>query len=179
MTIPEFHPERTAEQAHRALKQSITISDRAQHCAVLWFADICQRKLYRRLGLSTMNQYAAERLGLSRSRIGDFMRLAKKLDSLPAVRKEIGAGTLGYTKAREIVWVADATNEKEWLETARKQSRRQLEKTVRQSRAAAKRRRTANPDQTELVPQPESATPAAFVPVRVSFETQSESVRAV
>ncbi len=91
MTIPEFCPDQSAGHAHRALKQSLAISDRAQHCAVLWFTDICNRKLYRQLGFSTMNQYAAERLGFSRSRIGDFMRLAKKLDSLPAVKNEIAA----------------------------------------------------------------------------------------
>ena len=40
------------------------------------------------------------------------MRLAEKLESLPAVKNELAASTLGYTKAREIVKVADPTTEK-------------------------------------------------------------------
>ena len=65
MNIPDFRPDQSAGQAHRALKQSVAIMDRAQHCAVLWFAEIWQRKLYRQLGYSSMNQYAAEELGFS------------------------------------------------------------------------------------------------------------------
>ena len=170
MNIPEFRPTRTASQAHQSLRQSLEIQDRAQHCAVLWFADICARGLYRELGFSSMNQYAAEALGFSRSRTRDFMQLAKKLDALPAIKDKLAAGELGYTVAREIVPVADAENEKQWLEVAEKQSRRQLEETVRRSKVEARRRLKANPAQGELMPTPVVEAPTAVMPVRVGFE---------
>ena len=68
--IPEFRTGQNADQAHRALKESVAILDRAQHCAVLWFGEIMQRKLYRDLGFSSMRQYAIEALGFSSTRAG-------------------------------------------------------------------------------------------------------------
>ena len=170
MNLPEYRPNFRADQAHDALSECIKIQDRAQHCAVLWFAEIYQRGLYRELGFSSMNQYAAEGLGFSHSRTGDFMRLAKKLNVLPAIKDELASGRLGYTVAREIVPVADAANEKQWLEVAEKQSRRQLVDTVRKAKAEAKRDRLANPDQRELMPVPGPRVPVAPPPVRVGFE---------
>ena len=127
MNIPEFRPACAAEKAHQSLRQSLEIQEQAQHCAVLWFAEIFQRDLYRDLGFSSMNQYAEEELGFSRSRTRDFMPLAKKLEALPAIKDKLAAGELGYTVAREILPVADAGNEVAGLEVAEKRSRRQLE----------------------------------------------------
>lgn len=178
MNLPEYRPNFQAEQAHDALSECIRIQDRARHCAVLWFAEIYQRGLYRELGFSSMNQYAAEALGFSHSRTGDFMRLTKKLDALPAIRDELASGRLGYTLAREIVPVADAANEKQWLEVAEKQSRRQLVDTVRRAKAAAKRDRLVDPNQGELIPAPRPEAPVAVVPMRVGFElTPSQYAR--
>ena len=66
MNMPDFRPGQSAGQAHQALKQSVEIMDRAQHCAVLWFAEIMKRRLYRELGYSSMYQYASEELGFPR-----------------------------------------------------------------------------------------------------------------
>ncbi len=77
MNMPEFRPARSAGEAHQSLRQSLEIQDQAQYCAVLWFAEIFQRGLYRDLGFSSMNQYAEEGLGFSHSRTRDFMQLAK------------------------------------------------------------------------------------------------------
>lgn len=139
--IPEFRPGLAADQAHLALKTSVAIMNRAQHCAVLWFAEIMRRERYRELGFSRMRAYALEELGFSPTRAGDFVRLARKLDELPAVQQEMAAGKLGDTKARVIASVADPSNEKGWLKVARSQSRRALAATVHQARAVAKRRR--------------------------------------
>ena len=79
MTTMEFQRDADAPHAHAALQSAIATLDHAEHCAVLWFADIMQRRLYRELGYSSMNQYAAAALGFSRTRTGDFIRLAGKL----------------------------------------------------------------------------------------------------
>jgi 5-methylcytosine-specific restriction endonuclease McrA len=168
--IPEFRPELDAYQAHRALKKSVEILDRAQHCVVLWFGEIMRRELYRDLGFSTMRSYAMEKLGFSPTRAGDFIRLAKRLESLPLVKELVVSGELGYTKAREISSVADPTNESEWVKVAKEQSRRELEATVRQAKKLASQQQKDNPDQGELMPRPVPVAPPAIVPVRVGFE---------
>ncbi len=168
--IPEFRPDLDADQAHIALKKSVEILDRAQHCVVLWFGEIMHRELYRDLGYSTMRSYAMEELGFSPTRAGDFIRLARKLESLPMVKEQVASGELGYTKAREISSVADPTNEKEWVKVAKEQSRRELEATVRQAKILALRQRKDNPAQRELMPRPVPAAPPAIVPMRVKFE---------
>ncbi len=168
--IPEFSPDLDADQAHIALKKSVEILDQVQHCALLWFGEIMGRKLYRDLGFSSMRSYATEGLGFSPTRAGDFIRLAKKLESLPIVKKEMATGKLGYTKAREVVSVADPTNEKEWVKVAKEQSRRELEATVRQAKKLASQQRKENPDQVELMPRPAHSVPSAVVPMRVGFE---------
>jgi 5-methylcytosine-specific restriction endonuclease McrA len=168
--IPEFQPDLDANQAHIALKKSVKILDQAQHCVVLWFGEIMRRELYRDLEFSTMRSYAMEELGFSPTRAGDFIRLARKLETLPMVKKEVATGKLGYTKAREISSVADPTNELEWVKVAKEQSRRELEATVRQAKKLASQQRKNNPDQGELMPRPVPSAPPASVPVRVGFE---------
>ena len=117
-----------------------------------------------------MRSYAMEALGFSPTRTGDFIRLARKLESLPRVKEEVATGKLGYTKARETASVAEPTNEKGWVKVAKMKSRRELEITVRQAKKLAIQKRRGNPAQGELVPRPESAAPPAAVPVRVGFE---------
>ncbi|MEN8008407.1 MAG: HNH endonuclease [Candidatus Krumholzibacteriota bacterium] len=168
MNMPEFRPGHSAGQAHQALKQSVEIMDRAQHCAVLWFGEIMKRRLFRNLGYSSMYQYASEELGFSTTRTGDFKRLAEKLEILPRVKEKVRSGELGYTKAREIVKVADPDNEKDWLKIAGRQTRRELEETVRHAKKTA--RRKSDPAQSELMPSPPRVTPPASVPVRVGFD---------
>ena len=85
MNMPEFRPGLGAGQAHQAMKQSVAIMDRAQHCAVLWFGEIMKRGLFRDLGHSSIYQYASAELGFSPTRTGDFKRLAEKLSTLPRV----------------------------------------------------------------------------------------------
>ena len=52
---------------------------RAEKNAVLWFAEINGRGLFRELGYSSIHQYAAEALGFSQSRTYQFLRLAESV----------------------------------------------------------------------------------------------------
>jgi len=76
MRLPEFCPDQTAKTAHSRLRESLRIAERAEHCALLWFAEILRRKLYDELGYGTMRAYALEELGFSSAKAGDFRRLA-------------------------------------------------------------------------------------------------------
>ena len=69
--------------AHAAYDEGINaVMDAARHTAVLWFGEIMQRELYFELGHSSIQQYAAQGLGFSRSKTYQFIRLAG--DLLPA-----------------------------------------------------------------------------------------------
>lgn len=168
--LPQYQPHRSAPQADRALKQSLAIQDQAQHCALLWFGEIMRRRLYRDLNFSTMRAYAIEGLGFSETRAGDFIRLATKLEELPVLKEEVVSGQLGYTKAREIVPVADRSNEQQWADLAKEKSRRELAVEVRRAKQEAAQKKKHNRAQGELMPRPASSAPAAAVSVRIGFE---------
>jgi 5-methylcytosine-specific restriction endonuclease McrA len=146
MPAVHFQTGRSAREAHLSLQSSLKTMDQARHCAVLWFAEIQNRKLYRDLGYSSMRHYALAALGFSSSRCGDFMRLAAKLNELPVVRASLESGALGYTKAAEVIKVATPRTETRWVKTARITGRRELAVQVKAAR------RGTNPDQGNLLP---------------------------
>ncbi len=165
-----FVPGQSAHATHSALKAAVQTMDSAQQNAVLWFGEILSRKLYQDLGYSSINQYAQQALGFSRTRTGDFLQLCRKLDKLPAIKREVAEGKLGYTKARELAKVADQKNETEWLELAKSTSRRELEHEVKRAKLEAV---NLAQGQTSLLPPPVKR-PAAVIPVRISFEFTPE-----
>jgi len=130
-------PGRPARDADRALRDACAAEDEARKCAVLWFGEILSRRLYRDLGYSSMPQYARLALGFSETRVGDFMRLARRLDELPALREALPE--IGYTKAREIVRVASPRSEAKWVDLARTSTREQLAMKVRRVKARSRR----------------------------------------
>ena len=81
-----FESRKPAKFAHQALVNSVRAEEEARQCAVLWFGEIMKRQLYRELGYSSVNRYAREALGFSKTRTGDYIQLARKLDRLPAVK---------------------------------------------------------------------------------------------
>ena len=164
-----FVPDQSPAKAHTSLRRSLKTMDQAKQCAVLWFADILKRGLYRDLGHATINQYAMKGLGFSKSRTGDFIRLAQKLDGLPAVRQAMADGAIGYTKAREIVGVATPATQDEWLKTAEK-PRRELMEEVKRVKQAAR----IDPNQKELLPRSATVVSPKELPVRFHLDLTAE-----
>ncbi len=172
--LPEFRPDQPAAEVNAALKQAVHTMDRARHCAVLWFADVLSRGLYRDLGYATMHIYARKELGFSKTRTGDFMRMARRLDDLPLVKQGLASGKLGYTKAREILKVATPATEKSWVKAATTLPRRKLEQKVARVRKSADRT-LHNPGQLSLIPQSgDERHLATEVPVRLTLEMTPE-----
>ncbi len=132
-----------AEEVDAALRRALTELQRAERNAVLWFAEIAKRKLFRNLGYSSIHQYATAALGFSANRTYRFLRLAADLERLPRLRAAVVAGEIGWTKAREVVKVASAKTEERWIGAAKASSRRELEeKIARERRHRAAMRRT-------------------------------------
>ena len=166
-SIPEFQKNCPAAEADSRLKQAVGAMEKSEHAVVLWFGEILRRGLFRELGYSSIYQYATVELKWSKTRTGDFMRLARKLEELPAVKESVTSGELGYTKAREIIKVATPKTEESWVAEARYSTRRELARKVGRVRTKARRR---NAGQGELLVEPRLEALAADVPVRVHLE---------
>ena len=164
-----YVPHQHAAKVHASLRRSLAAMDEAHQCAVLWFGEIMRRRLYRDLGFSTINQYARQELGFSTSRTGDFIRLSRQLENLPAVREAVAAGQLGYTKAREIVSVATPETEACWLEVARG-TRKVLVYEVKKAKRAAR----VDPAQVELLPNAAPVAGPRELPVRFAVDLTPE-----
>jgi len=103
----DFQTDLPAARVHALLQKSLIELQRAEKCAVLWFAEIATRKLFVELGYASIHQYAAEALGFSRNKTYHLLRLAADLERLPVLRESVAKGEVGWTKAREVVKVAD------------------------------------------------------------------------
>ena len=167
---------KSAQDAHQAILDSLQTMENAKQNAVLWFADIQRRKLYRDLGYPSMNMYATQALGFSSSRASEFTRLADKLDQLPQLRAALEDGEIGYTKASQEARVSNKQNEGQWLAQAKQSSRRQLEQKIKQARKKAAAGKKGQPEL--LIPEKPSRKPAAeipaVVPVRLTIEFSPE-----
>ena len=169
MSAISFVPDQPAAQVHTSLLQSLRAVEKAQQCAVLWFAEVSSRRLYREMGCSSINQYAMQKLGFSKSRTRDFVRLAGQLDHLPAVKDALSKGELGYTKARELVSVATPETEDGWL-LAAQGSRKDLVHKIWEVKRAAK----VDPRQAELLPAPQTVVAPKELPVRFQLDLTPE-----
>ena len=145
-----FRPDCTPVQVLAALKEALSALDRAEYCAVLWFAEIHRRRLFRQFGYSSMNQFATAELHFSRTRTGDFLRLAARLEELPAIREALTRGLLGYSKALEIIRVATPATEHTWVAAATSLTRSQLRARIKRIRERARKRRLNRSKQPEL-----------------------------
>jgi len=102
ITLPAFTPNRPAAEVDAALRQALSICDRARECAVLWFAEVQRRALYRALGHASLQLYATQALGFTDNRYWQFKRLADDLDRLPALKSAVASGDVGWTKAQQV-----------------------------------------------------------------------------
>ncbi len=169
MTAMSYVAGQPAAQVHTSLRQSLMAMNHAHKCSVLWFAEVMGRHLYRDFDCSSINQYAMKELGFSKTRTGDFIRLARQLDKLPKVKKALSSGELGYTKAREILPVATPETEDSWLNAARK-SRRELIREVKKVKLAAK----VDPGQRELIPSSPPVVAPKELPVHFQMDLTPE-----
>jgi 5-methylcytosine-specific restriction endonuclease McrA len=174
MSAIYYTPDQPAAKVHASLRSSLAIMDDAHQCAILWFGEIMRRRLFRDLGHSSINQYAIQELGFSKSRTDDFIRLARQLDNLPAVREAMASGELGYTKAREIVSVATPETQDTWLKVA-KRTRKELVNEVKKAKRAAK----VDPTQGELLPSSLPVVAPRELPVcfRMNLTPEQEARR--
>jgi 5-methylcytosine-specific restriction endonuclease McrA len=134
LSLHAFAPDLPAAAVDASLRQALGVCDRARECAVLWFAEIQRRDLFRALGFASLEIYAVEALGFSPNRYWQFKRLADDLDRLPVLREAVATGELGWTKAQQVARVATPETQATWVMKAAVTGRRELEREVRDLR---------------------------------------------
>lgn len=109
------------------------------------------------LGLSSMADYAIERLGMSERQAQRLARIARGLEELPLLREACDTSRLSISQLDALVGVATAETEAAWLERATALTVRGLREEIRQHKHAG----TAAPP---------AGDPTEEERVRVSFE---------
>jgi 5-methylcytosine-specific restriction endonuclease McrA len=171
IALPAFTPDQPAAQVDAALREALAACDRARECAVLWFAEVQRRSLYRQLGHASLQLYATRALGFSDNRYWQFKRLADDLDRLPVLKDAVAAGELGWTKAQQVARVATPATQAAWVAKATVTGRRELEREVRAARAA---RRAPREVRSPLLDLPNAPAPApAAVPATLTLRADS------
>jgi hypothetical protein len=82
LTLPDFAAGLPATQVDASLRQALGACDLTHECAVLWFAEVQRRGLYRQLGHTSLQLYATQALGFTDNRYYQFKRLTDDLDRL-------------------------------------------------------------------------------------------------
>ena len=164
---PRYCSDQTAPEAHKALISALEIKTAAHQCSLDWFGEILDRKLFRELGYSSINQYAKDALGFSKTKIGDYIKLSRKMKAMPHLKEALNNGKLGYTSGRLIAEIADEKSEKNWVGFALENPRKVVEEEVKRAKTETKNKASRQPS---LLPEPMKKTPAAVVPVRVHFD---------
>lgn len=135
IVLPAFAPDQPAARVDAALREALSACDRAQECAVLWFAEVQRRALYREFGCASLEIYATASLGFSQNRYWQFKRLADDLERLPVLKEAVATGELGWTKAQQVARVATPETQQEWVAKATTTGRRELAREVQAARA--------------------------------------------
>jgi hypothetical protein len=148
--MAEFCPDLDARVVDERLKASLEELRLAEKNAVLWFAEVMQRKLYLELGYSSIQQYAELELGFKRARTSQFIRLSQSLWELPKLRESVARGEVSWTKAREVSGVATRKTESAWIAEARKSTSRELERKVAITKGRARALRSGAGAQGEI-----------------------------
>ncbi|MBK7672640.1 MAG: HNH endonuclease [bacterium] len=138
IVLPAFTPDQPATRVDAALREALAACDRARECAVLWFAEVQRRALYREFGHATLELYATQSLGFTQNRYWQFKRLADDLERLPVLREAVASGELGWTKAQQVARVATPETQHAWVAKAATTGRRELAREVQAARDVAR-----------------------------------------
>jgi 5-methylcytosine-specific restriction endonuclease McrA len=168
MSTVQLNSVLSASEVDARLRAALDELQAAQRNAVLWFAEILNRHLYRELGYSSIHAYAAEALGFSRARTFYFLKLCRSLESLPALKASVESGALPWTKAVEVARVATPGTEGIWIAEAQRTGRRELARKVAGLKARVRVTRQADATQTDLALAGSAGATASETDVRTS-----------
>jgi Domain of unknown function (DUF222) len=118
-------------EVDRRLVAAARVHRRVESVLGFYLQEVETRRLYLKYGFASTVDYARERLGFEERKTRPLVRMAARFQELPRLAKAFRRGDISWTKAREVVKVATAQNEGEWLDRCQSMSNRQLEQEVK------------------------------------------------
>lgn len=122
-----------AAEVDRRLVALTRVHRRVEAALCFYLREVDQRRLYLRFGHASTIDYARERLGFEDRKTRTFLFVAERCRSLPQLGEALRRGDLPWTKARELVRIAQPETEQQWLDKCQALSNRQLESEVRKA----------------------------------------------
>lgn len=108
-----------------------------------WIAEYDRREGWRTWSSRSCAEWMSWKCGESLHTAREKVRVARALESLPAIRASFAAGELSYSKVRAVTRVATAVDDEEWLIQARHSTGSELDRIVAGVRKAIDENETA------------------------------------
>lgn len=129
--MPEDLKSMTTEQLEREVGELAAHIAAATCRWLLVVAELDRRRAWADWGSKSCSGWLSYACGLAPSAAREQVRVARRLEELPAVCEAFGKGELSYSKTRAISRVASEESEAELLDLARHATAAQLEKVAR------------------------------------------------
>ena len=107
-----------AQELNRLLLQVRSEQRAAEHRLSKLLAELAEQRQFQQLGYATLCDYSEAVLGLGRRQTRALCLLGQSLPDLPELDSAFEAGTLGWTKAREVLRVATPQTVAQWVDFA-------------------------------------------------------------
>jgi hypothetical protein len=120
-------------ELRRLVQSETTARVELGHLAKVFLA----RQRHHDLGFVRIGDYARERLGISTSEFYQLASVATALTSLPSIERSLTAGTICWTKARELAAVATLQSQEAWLAVAAQCTADELRSLIAHRRRSA------------------------------------------
>ncbi|MFH1720616.1 MAG: hypothetical protein ABH856_03355, partial [Patescibacteria group bacterium] len=133
---------------------------------VLLLPEIERHRVWKKKGFSSIYEYAAKLAGMSHNTVDDALRILRKIEDKPALRKVVEEKGIGAV--RPIVTIATQETAGFWAEKAREMSKNTLEVYIQEFRGLSRPRTKSEP-----VKDP-SAPAAAAEKVSISMDLDPE-----
>jgi hypothetical protein len=95
-----------------------------------WLLAAKRSNAHRQLGYGSFNEYIGRLFGYAARVTYDKVRVARALEQLPELSRELRDGSLNFSQVRELTRVATPETEAKWLESARGRTVHEVEKLV-------------------------------------------------
>ncbi len=136
---PQVSPAATpaAMALHNNFKSAVEALKRDLVRTIHYLTVISDKNIHRMLGYKSIYDYGEGVAGFTESQTRAFLKIGRRLQELPELKKALASGILSWTKAEKIASRATAENEIEWIALAQTVSARDLGNDLKPGPATA------------------------------------------
>ncbi len=81
-----------------------------------YLPEVNRRRLHRRRGFGSIYEFGAKMAKMSHEKVDTILRLAKRLEDKPALRRLFEEGTVSYCKLKKVAYIATVETDEMWAE---------------------------------------------------------------